>query len=103
MAYMRLSVADFYDLKKGKVLGRNYRVLEYLGSGWEGEVYKVEERKTGIIRAAKLFYHRKANGENPHIHYAKNYINYVNAPLLFNIIFTTSFISKKEKLDFLGL
>jgi tRNA A-37 threonylcarbamoyl transferase component Bud32 len=27
-----------------------------LGSGWEGEVYRVIEQKTGIQRAAKLFY-----------------------------------------------
>ena len=47
------------------ILGRYYRyyyrVLEYLGSGWKGEVYKVEERKNSIIRTTKLFYRRKAN------------------------------------------
>lgn len=47
-------------LHPGMTLGRNYFVVEFLGSGWEGEVYKVEERDTGILRAAKIFYDRPA-------------------------------------------
>jgi len=36
-------------------------VVGTLGAGWEGEVYEVVERKTGIHRAAKVFYpHRNA-------------------------------------------
>ncbi|MDF1543677.1 MAG: serine/threonine-protein kinase [bacterium] len=46
----------YFDLKPGLTLGRNYYVIEFLGSGWEGEVYKVEERRTGVLRAAKIFY-----------------------------------------------
>ncbi len=45
-------------LKPGQTLGRNYYILDVLGRGWEGIVYKVEERQTGIIRAAKIFYNR---------------------------------------------
>lgn len=45
-----------FDLQPGVTLGRNYYVIEFLGAGWEGEVYKVEERRTGIPRAAKIFY-----------------------------------------------
>jgi len=51
-----------FDLRPGLTLGRNYYIVEFLGSGWEGEVYKVEERRTGILRAAKIFYdNRKLN------------------------------------------
>jgi tRNA A-37 threonylcarbamoyl transferase component Bud32 len=46
----------YYDLQPGVTLGRNYFIVEFLGAGWEGEVYKVEERRTGILRAAKIFY-----------------------------------------------
>jgi len=46
----------YYDLQPGITLGRNYFVVEFLGAGWEGEVYKVEERRTGVLRAAKIFY-----------------------------------------------
>jgi len=45
-----------FDLEPGQTLGRNYFVVEFLGSGWEGEVYKVEERRTHILRAAKIFF-----------------------------------------------
>jgi len=48
--------ASHFDLRPGLTLGRNYHVIEYLGGGWEGEVYKVQERRTGIMRAAKIFY-----------------------------------------------
>jgi tRNA A-37 threonylcarbamoyl transferase component Bud32 len=48
----------YYDLRPGLTLGRNYFVVDFLGSGWEGEVYKVEERDTGILRTAKIYYDR---------------------------------------------
>jgi len=56
-----MSTSHFH-LRPGLTLGRNYYIVEFLGSGWEGEVYKVEERRTGILRAAKIFYdHRRLN------------------------------------------
>jgi len=45
-----------FGLFTGRVLGSKYVVEQLLGSGWEGEVYRVVERRTGIHRAAKLFY-----------------------------------------------
>lgn len=48
--------SPIYNLQPGVTLGRNYFIVEFLGAGWEGEVYKVEERRTGVLRAAKIFY-----------------------------------------------
>ena len=45
-----------FGLRPGRVIGGKYTVEVKLGSGWEGEVYRVVERRTGIERAAKLFY-----------------------------------------------
>lgn len=45
-----------FNLSAGRVLVGKYEVVEYLGGGWEGEVYLVKELATGIERAAKLFY-----------------------------------------------
>jgi serine/threonine protein kinase len=45
-----------FDLAPGRVLARKYEVLSCLGAGWEGEVYRIRERNTGIERAAKLFF-----------------------------------------------
>ncbi|QPJ60580.1 MAG: protein kinase [Candidatus Nitronauta litoralis] len=45
-----------FDLPEGKSIAGKYRVVSMLGSGYEGEVYKVKEIHTGIERAAKLFF-----------------------------------------------
>ncbi|MBK6899571.1 MAG: protein kinase [bacterium] len=47
---------DSFDLQPGRVLARKFEVIRRLGAGWEGEVYLVRERATGIDRAAKLFF-----------------------------------------------
>jgi serine/threonine protein kinase len=56
MAHTRVVKVDSFDLAPGRVIGRKYVVTERLGEGWEGEVYKIIERSTGIERAAKLFF-----------------------------------------------
>lgn len=45
-----------FDLAPGRMLAGKYVVVARLGAGWEGEVYKVVEKKTGAPRAAKLFF-----------------------------------------------
>jgi serine/threonine protein kinase len=47
---------DAFELAPGRVLAGKYRVENLLGSGWEGEVYRVTELRTDVHRAAKLFY-----------------------------------------------
>lgn len=93
-------MTTFYDLKKGKLLGRSYRVLDFIGNGWEGEVYKVEERQTGIIRAAKLFYRRKSNGDS-HIHYAKKLNKLRSCPIVMQYHFQDVIYINKKKVVFL--
>ena len=59
-------------LNPGRKITKHYQVIDFVGCGWEGEVYRVEEIETGIIRAAKLFYpHRYKGKAKPHIDYAK--------------------------------
>lgn len=45
-----------FSLEPGTVIAQRYIVESFLGGGYEGEVYCVEEEGTGIYRAAKLFY-----------------------------------------------
>jgi tRNA A-37 threonylcarbamoyl transferase component Bud32 len=47
---------EAFELEEGDGLVGKYEVLERLGGGWEGEVYLVKEKATGIARAAKLFF-----------------------------------------------
>lgn len=48
-----------FDLVPGTILASKYTVIECLGKGWEGEVYLVKERSTGIERSVKLFFPRR--------------------------------------------
>lgn len=45
-----------FNLPAGRQITSKYRVLEKIGEGQEGEVYKIEELNTGIHRAAKVFF-----------------------------------------------
>jgi tRNA A-37 threonylcarbamoyl transferase component Bud32 len=47
---------ESFDLVPGRSLARKYEIVSRLGGGWEGEVYRIRERRTGIERAAKLFF-----------------------------------------------
>ena len=47
---------ESFELRPGRVIGGKYIVEVKLGGGWEGEVYKVTESRTGASRAAKLFF-----------------------------------------------
>jgi serine/threonine protein kinase len=61
-----------FDFKPGRLITKKYEIVERLGSGWEGEVYKIIERGTDIIRAAKLFYpHRNRNDRSARLHAKK--------------------------------
>ncbi len=45
-----------FDFPPGRSVGGKYIIDAPLGSGWEGEVYAIVERATGIRRAAKFYY-----------------------------------------------
>lgn len=73
---------ESFDLQPGRILARKYEVLESLGGGWEGEVYKIVEIDTGIIRAAKLFYpHRNLRDKSAKL-YAKKLHKLRHCPIL---------------------
>jgi tRNA A-37 threonylcarbamoyl transferase component Bud32 len=53
-----------FDFQPGRVIAGKYQIERALGSGWEGEVYAIVERTTGIRRAAKFYYpHRDPTGK----------------------------------------
>lgn len=72
----------YFNLRPGLTLGRNYFIVEFLGRGWEGEVYKVEERRTGIIRAAKIFYHFRQPSEYRFKRYAQKIYRLRDCPIV---------------------
>ena len=53
-----------FDFPPGRSVAGKYVIERPLGSGWEGEVYAITERNTGIRRAAKFYYpHRDPMGK----------------------------------------
>jgi len=57
-------------------------VISKLGSGWQGEVYKIEEVRTGIERAAKLFFPHRNIGNRISKIYAKKLHKLRSCPML---------------------
>jgi serine/threonine protein kinase len=73
---------ESFNLPEGRTLGSNYDIVEFLGGGWEGEVYKVVERRTGIIRAAKLFYIDQKEKVSPILRYARKLHKLRSCPII---------------------
>jgi RIO-like serine/threonine protein kinase len=65
MAFMyRPGKVKRFDFPAGRTVAGKYVIEKPLGSGWEGEVYAIVERNTGIRRAAKFYYpHRDPTGK----------------------------------------
>jgi tRNA A-37 threonylcarbamoyl transferase component Bud32 len=78
-------IKDF-GFEEGHLLNKKYRILSKLGEGWEGEVYSIEEIKTGIVRAAKFFYPERNNKNKTIIGYAKKLNNLNDAPIIIKYI-----------------
>lgn len=54
-----------FGFEAGDNLSNKYQIIEKVGAGWEGEVYLVKEKLTGIERAAKLFFpHRNIKNKS---------------------------------------
>jgi len=71
-----------FDLREGRVIARKYAVVELLGSGWEGEVYLVKEIRTGIERAAKLFFPHRNIRNRTSTQYAKKLHELRHCPIV---------------------
>ncbi|GJL83537.1 MAG: serine/threonine protein kinase [marine bacterium B5-7] len=66
----------------GHILAGKYEVLEFLGGGFEGEVYKIRERGTRIERAAKVFYPKRNPNNRTAARYAKKLHKLRTCPIL---------------------
>ncbi len=75
-------VVDAFDLQPGRKIAAKYVVVSKLGSGWEGEVYKISEIRTGIERAAKLFYPQRNPGNKASRYYAQKLHKLRHCPIL---------------------
>lgn len=75
-------VINAFDLAEGRKITGKYEVLSLLGAGWEGEVYKIREIRTGIERAAKLFFPQRNIGNKTAKIYARKLHKLRQVPIL---------------------
>lgn len=73
---------DAFEFEPGQVLAKRYRIMERLGGGWEGEVYKVKETSTGIERTAKFWYPQRNKNNSAAKFYAKKLHKLRHCPIL---------------------
>ena len=90
-----------FNLPPGRVLSGKYEVVSFLGGGWEGEVYRVRERATGIERTAKLFFPQRNVGERATRFYAKKVHKLKNCPIVIPYHFQDTIRLRSTAITFL--
>ncbi len=66
----------------GAQLAEKYEIVSLLGRGWEGEVYKLRESRTGIEHAAKFFFPHRNPQDRAARFYAKKLHKLRHCPIL---------------------
>lgn len=82
MVGRRRTQIESFALQPGQTVGGHYTVTAMLGRGYEGEVYRVRERRTGVTRAAKLFFPHRNERDQAVRRYARKLERLRDCPLL---------------------
>lgn len=73
---------DEFAFPTGRVLAGRYSIEAFLGSGWEGEAYRVREQRTGVERAAKIFYPHRNRDDIALRRYARKVERLADCPIV---------------------
>ncbi|NIM01181.1 MAG: protein kinase [Acidobacteria bacterium] len=93
-------VIDSFNFTIGRVLAGKYRIERLLGRGWEGEAYQVTEVKTGVQRAAKVFYPQRNRGDRALRAYARKLEKLSGCSALIRYHHTDSFRRSGQPISF---
>lgn len=90
-----------FDFQPGRILVNKYEIISLLGSGWEGEVYKVMERTIGIEHAAKFFYPERNVRSRATKFYAKKLHKLRHCPIVIQYLTQEHMTYRKTPITFL--
>jgi len=71
-----------FNFPEGKTVAGEHEIVEKLGGGLEGEVYKIVEVSTGIERAAKFFFPHRNKCNRTAVRYARQLHKLSHCPLI---------------------
>lgn len=91
----KLGKVESFDLQPGRKIARKYEIISQLGTGWEGEVYKIIELSTGIERAAKFFYPQRNINNKISTNYAKKLHRLRHCPVVIQYYTEEMFIFRR--------
>ncbi len=92
---------EAYDFPVGRVLAGKYEVVAKLGTGWEGEVYRVKELETEIHRAAKFFYPERNVGNKALRKYAQKLHRLQHCPIMIQYVTPEKIRFRGQAISFL--
>lgn len=90
-----------FRLQRGEWLAGKYQVVSLLGAGWEGEVYLVRERGTGIERTVKIFFPRRNPRDRALRFYARKLHKLRHCPVVIQYHTRDTFFHNDNKVSFL--
>lgn len=92
---------EAFDFPPGRVLARKYEIIARLGKGYEGEVYRVVETRTGIERAVKFFYPQRNPKDKAVRFYAKKLHKLRHCPVVIKYHTQDTISFKGQEVSFL--
>ena len=90
-----------FDFQPGRKLVNKYEIVSLLGSGWEGEVYKVKERTIGIERAVKFFFPQRNIHNRAILFYARKLPKLHHCPIVIQYLTQEHMVFKRTPITFL--
>lgn len=92
---------DSFHFHPGRVFAQKYEIVSHLGTGWEGEVFKVRELGTGIERAAKFYFPQRNPRDRTSSFYAKKLHKLRHCPILIQYHSRESIQYRRTQITFL--
>jgi tRNA A-37 threonylcarbamoyl transferase component Bud32 len=92
---------ESFDFAPGRILAKKYEVIDLLGAGWEGEVYRVREIQTDIERTAKFFFPQRNEKNKALLFYARKLHNLQHCPVVIQYHTQDQLTYRRQTVSFL--